>query len=399
MERPEHLKIGMVCYPLIGGSGILATELGHELAKRGHQVHFFSYAQPIRLHAGLPGIHFHAVEVNEYNLFRYPDYTLPLAVRMAEVARSEELDLWHVHYAVPHATAAFLARSMIGPASPAIVTTLHGTDTTLLGQDPNYQAAIEHALAGSDCLTTVSESLRRETESTFRISRPLAVVPNFYEPEPTTRTREEVRESLGIGGDERMVLHMSNLRSVKRIDLLFETIARAETRSRLRLVLLAGANGASWLERARSCGLGDIVMVRENVGDVENYLQAADLALYTSETESFGLSILESMHFGLPVVAFRVGGIPEVVVDGENGFLHPFGDTAAMARSVDRLAGDAGLRQQMGAAGRRRAREHFTAGRVVPQYEQVYRQALEIVAGQGRLRGDGSPGGTTAPSA
>jgi N-acetyl-alpha-D-glucosaminyl L-malate synthase BshA len=203
VDATRVLKIGITCYPLIGGSGILATALGSELARRGHNVHFFSSSKPVRLDPAQPRIFFHEVVVNEYSLFRYPDYTLPLAVKMATVAREQRLDIFHVHYAVPHATAAFLAVQMLGRTStpkPAIVTTLHGTDTTLLGQDPSYREAIEHALSESDAITTVSESLRQETLATFDLQNSVEVIPNFFIPAAPGRSREEVRRELGIHG-------------------------------------------------------------------------------------------------------------------------------------------------------------------------------------------------------
>src|SRR5712675_2469832 len=217
-QRP--LRIGITCFPLIGGSGILATSLGMELAARNHEVYFFSYAKPVRLDLTAPRIHFHEVAVGKHSVFPCPDYTLPLAVKMADVGRSERLDLFHVHYAVPHATAAFLATEMIGNSAPKIVTTLHGTDTTMLGPNPQYRAAIEHALLHSDAVTTVSESLRRQTEEIFRLRDQIEVIPNFFTPNPPSRSRAEVRRELGITDEQFLVVHMSNLRPTKRIDLL-----------------------------------------------------------------------------------------------------------------------------------------------------------------------------------
>src|SRR3954451_14802358 len=210
MESP--LKIGIVGFPLIGGSGILATALGTELAARGYEIHFFSHAKPVRLDRALPRIHFHQVEVGHATVFPCPDYTLPLAVKMAEVGQAQRLDVFHVHYAVPHATAAFLATEMIGTGAPKVVTTLHGTDTTLLGPNPQYQAAIEHALIHSDAVTTVSESLRRQTEEIFRLRDEIEVIPNFFTPNGRNRSREQVRRDLGIGDQQFLVVHMSNLR-------------------------------------------------------------------------------------------------------------------------------------------------------------------------------------------
>jgi len=238
MRARSNLNIGITCYPLIGGSGILATALGTELAERGHRVHFFSSAPPVRLDLNQPGIFFHQVVVKEYSLFTYPDYTLPLAVRMAEVGQAERLDVFHVHYAVPHATAAYLAVQMLAASArhqPKIITTLHGTDTTLLGQDPGYRPAIEHALAHSDAITTVSESLRRETLATFAIERPVEVIHNFFAPSLRTRTRDEVRADLGVLPNEFLAVHISNLRPLKRVDLLLRTLAAVRNSKPVRL--------------------------------------------------------------------------------------------------------------------------------------------------------------------
>jgi len=370
-SRP--LKIGITCFPLIGGSGILATALGTELAARGHTVHFFSYARPVRLDLSAPRIHFHQVAVGQSSLFPCPDYTLPLAVKMAEIGRQNELDIFHVHYAVPHATAAFLAAEMIGNSAPKIVTTLHGTDTTLLGPNPQYRAAIEHALLHSDAVTTVSDSLRQQTEETFQLREQIHVIPNFFTPAAPTKSREDVRRELGIS-NEFLVVHMSNLRPVKRIDLLLQVIARTSNRDRIRLLILAGGPFAPYEPLLDELGLRGRVIVREDAAAVENYLPAADAGLYTSDNESFGLSILETLFFGKPVVAFRIGGIPEVV-DGA-AYLHEFGDIAAMASSLDALVESPDAALKLGERGRARAEKYFTAANIVPQYEAVYRQVI-----------------------
>jgi N-acetyl-alpha-D-glucosaminyl L-malate synthase BshA len=370
-------KIGITCFPLIGGSGILATALGTELATRGHTVHFFSYAKPVRLDLSTPRIHFHQVEVGQSSLFPCPDYTLPLAVKMAEIGRQNALDVFHVHYAVPHATAAFLASEMIGGSAPKIVTTLHGTDTTLLGPNPQYRGAIEHALLHSDAVTTVSESLRQQTEQTFQLREQIQVIPNFFTPSASTKSRAEVRRELGIS-DEFLVVHMSNLRPVKRVDLLLRVIAATSNRDRIRLLILGGPF-APYEPLLNELGLRGRVIVREDAAAVENYLPAADAGLYTSEKESFGLSILETLFFGKPVVAFRIGGIPEVV--GDAAHLHEFGDIAAMASSLDALVESPDMARKLGERGRARAEKYFTAANIVPQYEAVYRQVSASVHG------------------
>ena len=370
-QRP--LRIGITCFPLIGGSGILATSLGMELAARNHEVYFFSYAKPVRLDLTAPRIHFHEVAVGEHSVFPCPDYTLPLAVKMADVGRAERLDLFHVHYAVPHATAAFLAAEMIGNSAPKIVTTLHGTDTTMLGPNPQYRGAITHALTHSDAVTAVSESLRQQTIETFALTRTVDVIPNFFTPTAPTRSREEVRRDLGLTG-EFLLLHMSNLRPSKRIDLLLRIIAKMKQRNRVRLLILAGSSFASCEPLLDELGIRQNVIVRTAAEPVENYLQAADAGLYTSEIESFGLSILETMFFAKPIIAFRVGGIPEVV--GDTGSLHKFGDVDSMAKTVDELIESPEQAREIGEAGRKRASAEFTAQKAVPRYEAVYRRVL-----------------------
>ena len=367
------LKIGIACFPLIGGSGILATALGSELARRGHEVYFFSYAQPVRLDLPQEGLHFHRVEVAYNPLFPCPDYTLPLAVKMAEVARSKQLDLFHVHYAVPHALAACLASQMVGPSAPRIVTTLHGSDTTLLGQDPDYRTAIEHALVHSDAVTAVSENLRNQTQEIFHLKRPIEVIPNFFTPNKPKRSRNEVRRDLGLN-DEFLVLHMSNLRPVKRIDLLLRTIARSKNRARLRLFILAGGPFDPYEPLLDQLSLRERVIVRQNTAVVDEYLAAADAGLYTSEYESFGLGILETVLYGKPVVAFRVGGIPEVI--GDSSPLYPFGDVTAAAAGLDALVESPNLARELGERSRNRATERFSADRIVPQYEALYRRIV-----------------------
>jgi N-acetyl-alpha-D-glucosaminyl L-malate synthase BshA len=370
MARP--LKIGITCYPSVGGSGILASALGEELARRGEEVHFIGYERPFRLPAAAPRLFFHPVVINDYGLFKYPDYTLPLSVKMAEVSRDHHLDVLHVHYAVPHATAAILARDMLPPEQqPRIVTTLHGTDTTLLGRDPGYAPAIRHALACSDAVTTVSDYLRRETQEVLGVTRPIDVIYNFFAPRPPRRSPDEVRRELGLRG-QALLLHASNLRAPKRIDLLLQVVARLRPRDAFKLVILAGDSFAPFEGEVRRLGLQDSVIAREKVQDMEDYLQAADLGLFTSELETFCLSILEAMCFGCPSVSTRVGGIPEVVEHNVSGILVPFGDVAAMAAAVESLIADPARRRELGRAAQARAREFFSADVIVPRYQALY---------------------------
>jgi N-acetyl-alpha-D-glucosaminyl L-malate synthase BshA len=374
MADARPLKIGITCYPSVGGSGIMASELGEELAERGHEVHFISYERPFRVPADRPRLKFHPVVINDYGLFKYPDYTLPLSVKMAEVTRDYGLDVLHVHYAVPHATAAILARDMLPPGKkPRVVTTLHGTDTSLLGRDPGYGPAIGHALACSDAVTTVSNYLLGETRHVIGVTRPIDVIYNFFEPRTPRRSRAVMRRELGIGRGV-MLLHASNLRAPKRIDLLLETAARIRPANAFKLVVLAGASFAPWMEDVRRLGLEDRVVVRERVTDIEDYLQAADIGLFTSEMESFCVSILEAMNFGCPSVAPEVGGIPEVTISGQTGLLVPFGDIDATARAVESLIENPARRRALGAAAKVRARKLFSADAIVPRYEALYRR-------------------------
>ena len=370
----DTLRIGITCYPSVGGSGVLATALGEELAARGHDVHFIAYERPFRLPADAPRLHFHPVAINEYGLFRYPDYTLPLSVRMAEVSREHRLDVLHVHYAVPHATAAILARGMLPPEQrPRVVTTLHGTDTTLLGQDAGYAPAIKHALTSSDAVTAVSQSLRRETQRVLDFDGPIEVIHNFFAPRPPTRSPEAVRRELGVG-EELVVVHSSNLRPGKRVDLLLETVTRVHPRRAFKLLILAGEPFAPFAGDVRRLGLADRVIVREKVHAIEDYLQIADLGLYTSDAESFCLSILEAMCFGCPSVSTCVGGIPEVVEDNESGVLVPAGDAAALAKALEALLEDDRRRHALGRAAQARACARFSAEVIVPCYEALYRR-------------------------
>lgn len=375
MGSTDKLKIGITCYPSVGGSGILASALGENLARLGHEVHFISYERPFRLPPDSERLHFHPVVINDYDLFKYPDYTLPLSVKMAEVSRDFRLDVLHVHYAVPHATAAILAREMLPEEHrPRVVTTLHGTDTTLLGQDAGYGPAIRHALNRSDAVTAVSDFLKGETQRLLDFTDPIEVIHNFFEPRAPQRSREAVRRELELRDDELLILHSSNLRPLKRIDLLLETVARSRAPNSFKLLILAGGKFAPFTKEVQRLGLEDRVIVRENVNVIEDYLQAADLALITSDTESFCLSILEAMFFACPSVATNVGGIPEVIEDGVTGLLTPAGDVEAVCRAVESLLSNPARRTALGQSAQSRAQAKFSAGVIVPQYVALYRE-------------------------
>ncbi len=375
MSAPAPLKIGITCYPSVGGSGILASALGEELARLGHEVHFISYERPFRMPQNAPRLFFHPVDVSDYGLFKYPDYTLPLSVKMAEVSREHRLDILHVHYAVPHATAALLARDMLPPElRPKIVATLHGTDTTLLGKDPAYAPAIRHALHGADAITTVSHFLKRETQRVLAVDRPIDVIHNFFTPRPPKESRDAIRAGLGVKPNEALILHASNLRPLKRIDLLLETAARIRPADAFKLVILAGGDFEPFLPDVLRLGLQDRVIVRTNVPHIEDYFAAADLALFTSETESFCLSILEAMAFACPSVTTDVGGIPEVIDHDLNGLRIPFGGADSLARAIESLLSDPARRTALGQSAQQKARTAFSAATIVPQYVALYRR-------------------------
>jgi N-acetyl-alpha-D-glucosaminyl L-malate synthase BshA len=379
MTARRPLKVGIVCYPTVGGSGILAASLGEELAARGHEVHFISSERPFRLPDQSLRVHFHRVSVNRYELFRYPDYTLPLSVKMAEVSRDYGLDVLHAHYAVPHATSAILARAMLPQhLQPRVVTTLHGTDTTLLARDPNYGPAIRYALDCSDAVTAVSEFLKQETHRLLDVSREVEVIHNFYAPRQPGQTRAAVRKELRVAEDQVLLLHSSNLRVLKRIDLLLAAVAAIRPRESFKLMILAGEDFSPFTSEVHRLGLQGRVIVLDRVKEIEEYLQAADLNLVTSESESFCLSILESMCFGCPSVAMRVGGIPEVIDDNRSGQLVPFGEVAGFAATVEALIRDPQRRLEFGQACQVIARERFSAEKIVSKYESLYYRICQM---------------------
>lgn len=378
MSSPNKLRIGITCYPSTGGSGILATELGHALARKGHEVHFISHGIPFRLDLSLPNVYFHEVVVNTYELFKYPDYTLPLAVKMADVAEHYNLDILHVHYAVPHATAAFLAQQMLENRGglPRVVTTLHGTDITLLGQDAHYKPIIKYSIEHSCGVTAVSKSLKQETEFLLNIEKEIEVIYNFLALKEPTKTREDMRRELEIEDKTKTIIHISNLRPVKRIPDLLKIFALSKNRSKLKLLIIAGASFTPYEPLVKELGIEDQVIVREQVLDVENYLNAADIGIYTSDKESFGLGILESMSFGHPVLGTDIGGIPEVIEDGKTGLIFPLGDIRGFANGLDHLLANEDLMRKMGEAGKKRAYKEFNSDKIVDQYIEFYQNIL-----------------------
>ncbi len=373
------MKIGITCYPTYGGSGAVATELGLELARRGHEVHFVSYDQPFRLGTIHERVLFHAVEMEDYPLFDHPPYTLALAVALHDAARRHSLDLVHMHYAIPHAASAFLARRMLEGERPLkIVTTLHGTDITLVGLHPSFHAITRFSILESDGLTAVSEYLRAETVRDFNVSpERIEVIPNFIDTEMWRPDRVPCHRSMLAPEGEKIVMHVSNFRPVKRVEDVVDVFARIRDRVASRLVLVGdGPDRPRALQRAADLGIESHVLFLGKHASVEELLACADLFLLPSQSESFGLAALEAMACGVPVVATRVGGLPEVVEDGVSGHLFGIGALDEMAEGGIRLLEDPELHRSVAAAARLTAVERFTADTVVPRYEALYERVV-----------------------
>lgn len=373
------MKIGITCYPTYGGSGAVATELGLELAQRGHEVHFVSYARPFRLDPFRERVFFHEVEMEDYPLFEHPPYSLALAVALHDTARKHELDLVHVHYAIPHATSAWIAHEMLGEERDLkIVTTLHGTDITLVGLHPSFHAITRFSILRSHGLTAVSKFLKRETVRDFTVPEErVEVIPNFID---TAVYRPGLvpshRATLAPDG-EKIVMHISNFRAVKRAEDVVSVFAKLTAKQPSRLVLVGdGPERPRVLMRAEELGVRDRVMFLGKHTSVHEVLSCADLFLLPSASESFGLVALEAMACGAPVVASNVGGLPEVIEHGTSGYMFDVGDIDSMAEAGLRIMGDDEHWRSLSEAGRALAEERFSSERVVPQYERYYEQVL-----------------------
>ena len=385
MGEERRLKIGITCYPTYGGSGVVATELGLELAQRGHEVHFISYAQPIRLNRPAPNIHYHEVEVSRYPLFEYPPYDLALATRMAEVSEIYDLDLLHVHYAIPHSVSALLARQMLawGPKHRRLpfVTTLHGTDITLVGQDPSYLPVTRFSIEQSDGVTAISNYLRERTCREFGIANNIEVIYNFVNTELYCREKEkdltQHRAEYATKG-ERILVHVSNFRPVKRVTDVIEIFDRVRKKVPSKLLLMGDGPERSPAERlVMQKGIHDDVIFLGKQEQIGEKLAIADVLLLPSQLESFGLAALEAMASEVVPVATRVGGIPEVIEHGSTGFLAEVGDVDSMAKYAIEILGDESRLRAMGRACRKWAADHFSANSIIPQYEAFYRRVLE----------------------
>ena len=375
------MKIGITCYPVYGGSGVVATELGKALARRGHQIHFIAYSMPFRLGHVAENIYFHDVAVNTYPLFEYPPYSLSLTSKMVDVVRYEKLDLLHVHYAIPHAASAVNARQILqhhGIRVP-VVTTLHGTDITIVGKDPSFAPVVEYSIRESDGVTAVSEYLRKETLRRFDVPNEIEVIPNFIDTERFRRmNKEHFRQAL-CPNAEKVLVHVSNFRPVKRAADVVHVLHRLRSEG-LEVMLLLVGDGPDRVPTehlARDLGVHDSVRFLGKQEPVEEILSIADAFLMPSGSETFGLAALEAMACSVPVVSTDIGGLPELVVDGENGFLCPLGDIDAMTARTRQLLFDEEMHQRMALAALDRAVNHFDQNIIVPLYEAYYKSVCD----------------------
>ncbi|GGA23283.1 N-acetyl-alpha-D-glucosaminyl L-malate synthase BshA [Paenibacillus physcomitrellae] len=387
MSQP--LKIGITCYPSLGGSGVVATELGKLLAEKGHEVHFISHSVPFRLGAFHKNIYYHEVEVNDYYVFRYPPYDLSLATKMAQVVKQEKLDVLHVHYAVPHAVCAFLAKQMVGD-NLKVVTTLHGTDITVLAQDESLKDLIRLAINESDAVTSVSQDLTRETQELLDITRGIDLTYNFvderfYYPRDVSELRKEFASP-----DEKIMMHVSNFRPVKRVKDVVDVFARVSKEIPARLLFVGEGPDLPKIQcQIREMGLEEKVRFLGKQDEIAQIISMADVLMLPSEKESFGLVALEAMACGIPTIGSMAGGIPELVKHGETGYLAPIGDTAAMADFALQLLHDDALAAKMREACISRAKTQFNSDKITKQYEQIYYRVLQ--AEQPKLTACGLP--------
>jgi N-acetyl-alpha-D-glucosaminyl L-malate synthase BshA len=375
LRRPR-LRLAIVCYPTFGGSGVVATELGLALAERGHQVHVISTDFPARLRI-VNGLTFHRVQVVTYPLFQYPPYTLALATKVAGVIRSERLDLVHAHYAIPHSVAVFLGQQM-GSCEVKTVTTLHGTDVQLVGLDPSYWEITRFAMLKSSGLTAVSRNLAETTTREFHLDREVRVIPNFVDTRRFSRRKAAARRREIARPGEKVLLHVSNFRPVKRVWEVVEAFARISARVPSQLYMIGdGPDRPRSQATARDLGVESRVHFIKATSAIEEWYAAADLLLHPSEMESFGLAPLEAMACGVPVLAYRVGGLPEVVEDGKSGWLLPVGDVEGLARRAVGLLEDAARWARFSHRSREIASRRFGRERIVDQYERYFLEVLQ----------------------
>ncbi|MBM3293153.1 MAG: N-acetyl-alpha-D-glucosaminyl L-malate synthase BshA [Candidatus Aminicenantes bacterium] len=371
------MNIGIICYPTHGGSGVVASELAIGLARKGHELHVLSYAPPFRLRVFHQNIFLHEVDVASYPLFKYPPYELGLATTLVELAETRRLDIIHAHYALPHAASAYLAKNILEAKRLKTVTTLHGTDITLVGADPSFRRVIKFAIEQSDGVTAVSEYLRRRTIEEFDVRREIRVIHNFVELDRPVRHRDACSRSAFAPEGETILMHASNFRPVKRVGDVVRIFAKVRERLPAKLLFIGdGPEQPRIRQIVRETGLaGDVHFLGEQ-DQLEPLFFCTDVFLLPSQEESFGLTALEAMNCGVPVVAADVGGLPEVIIDGETGHLLPVGDVEGMAAKAVELLSDPARLERFRARARRRAEEHFDAERIIPRYEAFYEELL-----------------------
>ena len=372
------MKIGITCYPTYGGSGVVGTELGIELADRGYDVHFIGSALPFRLRQPNDRIAFHEVEVMSYPLFEFPPYDLALATKMGEVAKSEDLDLLHVHYAIPHSVSAFLARSMLAPKKLPFITTLHGTDITLVGANSSYRGITRFAIEQSDGVTAISHDLQQNTLREFEIQTNIEVIYNFVNCEKYCCRKDGALSRKFAPGGEKILVHLSNFRPVKRVGDVVEIFTRVREQVPAKLLLIGdGPDRAAAEILTQRKGVREDTFFLGKQENVEETLGIADILLLPSEKESFGLAALEAMACEVPPIASRVGGLPELITHGVDGFLAEVGDVATMAEYAVRLLQTPALYGEVARAARQTAMTRFCSTLIIPQYEDIYRRVLE----------------------
>ncbi|NTU25344.1 N-acetyl-alpha-D-glucosaminyl L-malate synthase BshA [Bacillus tequilensis] len=374
----KKLKIGITCYPSVGGSGIIATELGKQLAEKGHEIHFITSSIPFRLNTYHPNIHFHEVEVNQYAVFKYPPYDLTLASKIAEVAERENLDIIHAHYALPHAVCAYLAKQML-KRNIGIVTTLHGTDITVLGYDPSLKDLIRFAIESSDRVTAVSSALAAETYDLIKPKKKIDTIYNFIDERVyLKKNTAAIKEKHGVLPDEKVVIHVSNFRKVKRVQDVIRVFRNIAGKTKAKLLLVGdGPEKSTACELVRKYGLENQVLMLGNQDRVEELYSISDLKLLLSEKESFGLVLLEAMACGVPCIGTNIGGIPEVIKNNVSGFLVDVGDVATATARAMSILEDEQLSKRFTEAAMEMLKNEFSSRKIVSQYEQIYADLAE----------------------